>query len=169
MKSICKWTAWSALFFLSANASGQAREFFCSKSMSEMAPEYPQLVCRGNEYLERGKPKAALELYEKAAALDFFESPNFLIYWRIANAQCQAGQKDRAQKTAREFDSMLNIYIGISNCPSEIRAEDSLSIRTMCPVAFSPETYANEAGMAVRKRTVLAYRERLAKLEVKCR
>ncbi len=43
------------------------REFQCVKAFAEMAPEYPRLVCTGNDSLESGKPKRGLEQYLKAS------------------------------------------------------------------------------------------------------
>ena len=45
----------------------QPREFQCVKAFAEMAPEYPRLVCTGNDSLESGKPKRGLEQYLKAS------------------------------------------------------------------------------------------------------
>lgn len=143
----------------SAPVIAQPREFQCTKAFAEMAPEYPKLVCAGNDLLERGKPKRALELYLLAAQVPFFESPNFLIYYRIASAQGALGDRTAATQTLRQFANMLAIYEGAKAC-AEMTALDSKAAEVMCSEAFSPDAYRGEAGLRLRKQVVGAYRER---------
>ena len=143
-------------------AFAQPREFQCVKAFAEMAPEYPRLVCAGNDWLERGRPERALEKYRSAAAVLFFESPNFLIYYRIAQAQAARGDRVAARETLRQFADMLAIYGGEKRCADPVinpRAAD-----VMCLEGFNPESYSAEAGLKLRKGVVQAYRERVSAL-----
>lgn len=127
-----------------------------------MAPEYPRLVCAGNEWLERGRPKRALDLYLKAAEVPFFESPNFLIYYRIASAQGAIGDRVAAIQTLKQFDDMLAVYGGEKTCTDS--SIDSKALAVMCSDAYNPESYSQQAGLRMRKQVVQAYRERVTNL-----
>lgn len=152
-----------ALQVWAGSVLAQPREFQCVKAFAEMAPEYPQLVCAGNDWLERGQSKRALEQYLKAAEVSFFESPNFLIYYRIAQAQSALGDRAAATQTLRQFADMLAIYGGEKTC-----AESDLNpkaVAVMCSEAFGPDAYSAEAGLRLRKQVVAAYRERVVSLK----
>jgi hypothetical protein len=144
------------------SAVAQSREFQCVKAFSEMAPEYPRLVCEGNDWLERGRPKRALELYLKAADVPFFESPNFLIYYRIARAQSAVGDRVAAVQTLKWFDDMLAMYGGEKTCVDS--SVDSKAVAVMCSEAYDPESYSAQVGLRMRKEVVQAYRERVTNL-----
>lgn len=140
----------------------QLHEFQCSKAFEEMTSEYPKLVCTGNDWLERGKPDKALEQYLKAARESFFESPNFLIYYRIAAAQSALGDRVAATQTLKQFNDMLAIYVGEKTC-SEIGISPK-AVEVMCSEAFGPDSYGAEIGLRLRKDVVKAYREKVSKL-----
>ena len=141
----------------------QPREFQCVKAFAEMVPEYPRLVCAGNDWLERGKPKAALVQYLKAAELQFFESPNFLVYYRIARAQVALGDRMAASQTLRQFADMLTIYSGEKACTDS--SVDPKAVAVMCSEAFNPDGYRSRVGLQLRKQIVQAYRERAGSLK----
>ena len=148
---------------VSSTAKAQSKEFKCVKAFPEMVPEYPKLVCMGNELLERGKAKAALAIYTKAAGLVFFESPNFFIYFRIANAEIMAGERDQARKTLKEFDDMLAIYNGKKSC-TDVENIEIKARSVMCSEVFNPDGYNGDAGRRNREKVVEAYRERIEAL-----
>ena len=152
-----------ALQAWTGSALAQPREFQCVKAFSEMAPEYPRLVCAGNDLLERGYPKRALEQYVKAAEVSFFESPNFLIYYRIARAQSALGDRAAAIQTLRQFADMLAIYDGEKACTEP--GVDPKAVAVMCSEAFGPDGYGAEPGLRLRKQVVGAYRERVTSLK----
>lgn len=152
-----------ALQAWTGSALAQPREFQCVKAFSEMAPEYPRLVCAGNDLLERGNPKRALEKYNKAAEVSFFESPNFLIYYRIARAQSAIGDRAGAIQTLSQFADMLAIYGGEKACTAP--GVDPKAVAVMCSEAFGPDGYGAESGLQLRKQVVGAYRQRVVSLK----
>lgn len=105
------------LFFLFVASSTQAFDISCQKAWAEMSDEYPKLVCDGDRLMFEGRYSKALEIYEGAARLDFFESPNFIIYLKIARAQCALGQLKSCAHTLADFESMLDVYVGKKTCP----------------------------------------------------
>lgn len=153
-------------FFTCTLAFAQGREFSCSKAFSEMSVEYPKLVCEANEWMERGNARRALELYQRAAESSFFESPNFLIYFRIAAAQYELGNRREALETIANFEDMMALFSGEKLCsrPHEVR---KLANDVMCSEAFNPESYAERAGITARRRIVAAYRDRVKVLKTK--
>jgi hypothetical protein len=155
-----------AFVLVSHCIAAPAQEFRCIKAYPEMDPGYARVVCEGNEMLERGNARRALELYRKAAQLPFSEGPNFLIYYRISAAQCQLGLRRDAQETLAQFEEMLQIYTGARRCSREMTPR--LSETVMCAEAFSPDSYAEPAGMQQRVRLTKAYRERIAALKRTC-
>jgi len=132
-----------------------------------MNAEYPRLVCEGNEFLEKGNPKKALEVFQRAAALKFFESPNFLIYYRIATAQCKLQNKKAANDTTAEFETMLAMYVGERSC-QHAAVSNSLAGKVMCSEGYDPDSYAAPEGMSIRKAIVHTYRQKLRVLGKTC-
>jgi hypothetical protein len=145
-------------FVIADSAVSQTHEFRCSKAFPEMAPEYAKLVCTGNDLMERGRAKQALNQYLKASKLAFFESPNFLIYYRIASAQSAIGDRIAASQTLKQFNEMLDIYIGEKLC-EDLNVGTKVS-DVMCSEAISPESFSKLQGMDIRKQIVREYRQR---------
>lgn len=154
----------TALLTWSGQVGAQPREFQCVKAFAEMAPEYPRLVCTGNDWLERGQPRRALDQYLKASQVPFFESPNFLIYYRVARAQGALGDRTAATQTLKQFVDMLAIYGGEKAC-SETTVLAAKAVEVMCSEAFGPDGYRAGAGLRLRKQVVETYRERVATLK----
>lgn len=127
----------AALVFLFVASSAQAFDVLCQKAWAEMPDEYPKLVCDGDRLMLEGRYSKALETYEEAARLDFFESPNFIIYFRMARAQCALGQLKGCAHTLTDFESMLDVYVGRKTCPepegkSKISRLTKRVIKVMC-------------------------------------
>lgn len=124
------------LVLSSISALAQAFDVVCVKAWAEMDNKYPGLVCRGDRLMLEGRYAKALLAYEDAAKLKFFESPNFIVYLRIARAQCALKQTEACQRTLNDFESMLDIYLGRKQCqkPQEV-LDSSLSkkvVEVMC-------------------------------------
>jgi hypothetical protein len=107
----------------------------CVASYPEIHQDYSPLVCKAERLVKEGQFKAAEKIYLEAARLDFFESPNFEIYMRIARAQCLDGRFSLCKQTLNSFEQMLDIYVGkktceiIENKPSKTMMK---AIRVMC-------------------------------------
>lgn len=110
---------------LSISALAQAFDVVCVKAWAEMDSKYPGLVCRGDRLMLEGSYVKALQAYEDAAELKFFESPNFIVYFRIARAQCALKQTEVCQHTLDDFELMLDIYLGRKLCPKPQEVLDS--------------------------------------------
>ncbi len=110
---------------LSISALAQAFDVVCVKAWAEMDNKYPGLVCRGDRLMLEGRYAKALQAYENAARLKFFESPNFIVYFRIARAQCALRQAQTCQLTLNDFESMLDIYLSRKQCPKPQEIFDS--------------------------------------------
>jgi hypothetical protein len=153
------------IIFLSCNgiAYAQSEEFKCHRAYKEMAPQYPILVCTGNDLLERGRTTDALNFYEKAAQLYFFEAPNFLIYFHIASAQLALNRKNEARETGRNFLSMLDIYDGTKSC-AEVQNSNLKAVDVMCDEGFNPEGFKSIDGLDHRRKVARNYREKMRKL-----
>jgi len=137
------------------------REFLCSPAFSEMEKEYPKLVCAGNDLMERGRPKEALALYRKAAAVEFFESPNFLIYFRIAWAEAAVGNKDSARSHLKDLEDMLAIYAGERACQDESAQVSERAIEVMCQPIYGENSYRSKVGLIFRRAIARDYRARI--------
>ena len=105
------------LVLLCIATSAQAFDVVCEKAWDGMHERYPVLVCTGDRLMLEGRYSKALETYEEAARLDFFESPNFIAYFRIARAQCALGRFKDCTHTLMDFESMLDVYVGKIPCP----------------------------------------------------
>lgn len=143
---------------LSVSALVQAFDVVCVKAWDEMHNKYPGLVCRGDRLMFEGRYARALQAYEDAAKLEFFESPNFIVYIRIARAQCALGQTKACQLTLKNFESMLDIYSGKKQCPKpQVISNSSLfskrAVQVMCDeVLLDSYTTRNESQ---RRQTVI--------------
>ena len=150
-----------------AIAVAQSPEFRCVRAFPEMNEKYPRLVCEGNELLERGNPQKALEVFQTAAAFKFFESPNFLIYYRIATAQCKLQDKKAANDMMAQFETMLALYVGERSC-QDATVSSSLAAKVMCSEAYDPDSYAAPKGRSIRRSIVQAYQQKLRALRKTC-
>ena len=112
--------------------------------------------------MERGRPKEALIKYRKASQLSFFESPNFLVYYRIALAQSKMGDRAAARDTISQFSDMLAIYTGEKACTNP--RTHPKAVEVMCSEIYGPDDYGVDPGLRLRKQLVSKYRERVAYL-----
>lgn len=145
----------------------QSPEYRCVKAFPQVDASYPKLVCEGNEFLERGDARKALDAYQRAAKLNFFESPNFLIHYRIAAAQCSLGQRKLAVDTIEEFEVMLALYAGEKSCQDKT-VENSRAADVMCAEGYDPSSYVAAEGKSARKAIARSYREKVRTLKKVC-
>lgn len=153
--------------FATQMCSAQPMEIRCTRPFESMDPTYPSLVCKGNDLLERGSPRKALEAYEAASKLQFFESPNYLIYYRIAAAQCAAGKRGEAIETLSTFEEALDILTGVRRCPDGSKPL-SASEALMCAESYGPDSYGEKKGLEERRAIAKTYRQRIASLRRRC-
>ena len=120
-----------ALLLFTSQALADPVEFCCVSTSAVIHPEYGRLACAGDEELERGEAQRALDFYLRASKLHFLETPNFLIYPRLARAQAAAGRRSEALASLRASDEMLNIFEGKDPC-SDPPLPESLAQQVMC-------------------------------------
>jgi hypothetical protein len=80
------------VLFFGGVTNTHAFDIDCVASYPEIHQDYPPLVCKAERLVKKGQFKAAEQTFLEAARLDFFESPNFEIYMRIARVQCLDGR-----------------------------------------------------------------------------
>lgn len=147
--------------------SALAYDVECTKGWAEINDRYPELVCLGDRLMLEGKYSAALHSYSDAAQLEFFESPNFLIYVRIARAECAIGERTRCQHTLKDFELMLDVYVGKTACPrSDAKNGDvflsTTVIRVMCDEVLI-DSYRDRSETAKKQAALMeeSYRRQL--------
>lgn len=112
--------------------------------------EYNRILCVAIEYLERNEYDKAVSALEKASVIRMHETPNFLIYPRLAVAYASSGQLKEARRTLEKAEITLSVYFGIFMCRhseddfylvdrAERRVEEDYAdyaIRKMCGAAY---------------------------------
>jgi hypothetical protein len=141
-----------------------AFDLACASSYPEVHKDYPDLVCRADRLVNEGEFVAAEKIYLEAANLDFFESPNFEIYMRVARAQCLSGRFTACKKTLINFEQMLNIYAGKKSCSMLTESPSGATtktIRVMCGELLE-NTYGHQTEGALELEK--SYRKQIRQL-----
>lgn len=79
--------------------------------------DYYNLICQGDKEFRKKSYNKALEKYNKASKITLFESPNFLIYYKIAETLCATKDFKNCLMTLENFEAMLDIYEEKVPCP----------------------------------------------------
>lgn len=79
-------------------------------------PLYTALSCHGQQAMESEDYEAAVSFFEKAAAVDIHEAPNFRSLDDLAIAYAKYGQHDLAVEALRRYEVSLLIYFRSIEC-----------------------------------------------------
>ena len=90
-------------------------------------PRYNALVCTGIDYMDRGEYLAAVEVFEEAMNVRFFEGANYVLFSRLALAYFRAGHELKAKSNLRKAELSLSIQGGVIRCME--RGEDQYVLR----------------------------------------
>ena len=78
--------------------------------------DYNRLVCEGTTHMQRQQYTQAVRAFEAAMQKTLYDSPNFVLYPRLALAYLRAGDPAKARATLKKGEIALSIFIGAVKC-----------------------------------------------------
>ncbi len=78
--------------------------------------DYNRLVCEGVAHMQRQQYKQAARAFEAAMQKTLYDSPNFVLYPRLALAYWRAGDSAKAKAALKKGEIALSIFIGAVKC-----------------------------------------------------
>ncbi|MFN7835882.1 MAG: hypothetical protein ACK5NY_08890 [Burkholderiaceae bacterium] len=134
--------------------------------------DYHNLICLGDKEFRKKHYNKALDKYNKASKINLFESPNFLVYYKIAEALCATKDFKNCSTTLENFETMLDIYEEKIPCPepntpnADTKVPSKKVVSVMC-YELIYKSYAQPNKDAQNKITQFTkkYREEIARIK----
>lgn len=104
----------------------------------ERATKYDTLLCQGITASQKGDEQKALALFLEASKQPIFESPNVLMFGRIAETYARLGRFREADVYLKYDDLSLLWLIGIVRCQAQSNSDNEILLKDGEPLS-SPE------------------------------
>jgi hypothetical protein len=120
--------------------------------------------CEGEKAVKAKQYDKAVAEFEQAFSIEFHESPNYELNVDLAEALCQLGRKEEANKIIREFNCMAAVDLRELECyDKEGKPNPKLTTKCfdeMCIIALGLTSEG--------KSNLLKRRERMKQIEIEC-
>ena len=95
-----------------------------SASGDGVPAEYYQEVCKGDVAVSSSDLAAAIEHYQAASEIHFFEAPNYRVRVKLGEAMCLNGRVEEGRSVLESFTLMAKADLGEIECPGFENAEE---------------------------------------------
>ena len=107
----------------------------CLQGQSQTEQKYSDKISSGEILLKNKKIDSAISLFREALNIPLHEIPNYEPYLYIAEAYCLRGSKREGRLLLSEFDCMLNIDKGKTQCYGD-KTNNSLPNKALPQACF---------------------------------